>query len=187
MLQVVKTRGLGAEIVKCNIKSAFCLLPFNPRDFELLGICFKGKFYMDRALPIGCSVSCAAFGAFSSFLEWALCQQTGLGGVIHYLDDFLFIGEHGSSQCQVLLDSLHPMAEELGVPLVHEKTESPCRVFTSLSIQLDMVAQTSHLPEAKLDDLQHRVSVFLSCHKVTLCKLRIDGAPEFRLQGGGTG
>lgn len=64
----VRARGLGAELAKCDIKSAFRLLLVNPRDFELLGFCLEEKFYMDRALPIDCSVSCADFEDFSTFL-----------------------------------------------------------------------------------------------------------------------
>lgn len=75
-------------MANCNIKSAFRLLPVHPCDFELLGFSFEGSFYVDRALPIGCSVSCAAYVAFSIFLEWALRQDAGLSSTAHYLDDF---------------------------------------------------------------------------------------------------
>lgn len=61
-------------MVKCNIKSAFHLLPVHTNDFELLGFYFEGVYYMDRALPMGYSVSCANFERFSTFLEWALDQ-----------------------------------------------------------------------------------------------------------------
>lgn len=78
---------------------------------------------MNRALPMGCSVSCVAFEAFSTFLEWALHRETGLDGLVHYLDDFLFIGTSGSGYCRVLLESFHAITEELSVPLAHMKTE----------------------------------------------------------------
>lgn len=47
---------------------------------------------MDRALPMGCYVFCAAFEVFSSFLEWALHQHVQTGGIVHYLDNVLFTG-----------------------------------------------------------------------------------------------
>ena len=52
---------IGAELVKCDIKSAFCILPVHPQDFDLLGFYFQCSYYIDRALPMGCSVLCAAF------------------------------------------------------------------------------------------------------------------------------
>lgn len=62
----------GAELTKCDIKSFFHLLSVPLDDFKLLGFAFKGQFYINRVLPVCCSVSCAAFKCFSSFLEWAL-------------------------------------------------------------------------------------------------------------------
>ena len=66
-----------AELAKCNIKSAFQILPVLPQDFDLLGFYFQRFFYIDRALPIGCSVS---------FLEWKLRSRVGCKNTAHYLD-----------------------------------------------------------------------------------------------------
>lgn len=65
---MVQSAGPGAELAKCDIKLAFRLLPVHPEDFELLSFCFDGEFYVDRTLPMGCSISCAAFAHFWSGL-----------------------------------------------------------------------------------------------------------------------
>lgn len=44
-VHVVRAKGPGTELAKCDIKSAVRLLPVHPRDFELLGFCFEGSFY----------------------------------------------------------------------------------------------------------------------------------------------
>lgn len=72
---------------------------------------------MDRALSMGCSIFCMAFECFSSFLVWALWQQSGLTRVAHYLDDFLFVGPNGAD----LLRSFMALAKKLGVSLSHER------------------------------------------------------------------
>lgn len=95
---VVREYGISVEMAKCDINSAFRLLPVHPDDFELLGFYFEGSYYMDRALPMGCSISCAAFERFSSFLEWALRQQTHSTHTAYYLDDFLLVSSLGSGQ-----------------------------------------------------------------------------------------
>lgn len=41
-VQMVKRCGPGAEMAKCDIKSAFRLLPVHPEDFDLLGFMFEG-------------------------------------------------------------------------------------------------------------------------------------------------
>lgn len=128
--------GRGAELAKCDIKSGFRLPPVHPGDFDLLGFSFQGQFFVDRALPMGCSVSCSAFEKFSSFLEWALQRRTGLHSTAHYLNDFLFAGRLGSGHCLYLMGELQSLAEELGVPLAHEKTEGLSAVLTFWVLRL---------------------------------------------------
>nr|XP_008117750.1 PREDICTED: uncharacterized protein LOC103280454 [Anolis carolinensis] len=164
----VRRQGPGAELAKCDIKSAFRLLPVHPQDFELLGFCFEGAYYMDRALPMGCSVSCNAFEQFSSFLEWAIRKKSGLSGVAHYLDDFLFIGKAGTGQCRYLMQQFHQLADHFGVPLAHEKTEGPATVLTFLGIEIDTVAHSCRLPLDKLENLKGKLSSFLGRRKATL-------------------
>lgn len=129
---IVRCCGVGAWMAKANIKSAFRLLPVHPSDFELLGFFFEGQYFMDRALPMGCSVSCAAFEKFSSFLEWALRQRMGALDSAHYLDDFLVAGPDGSPQCARMLQDFVELAADVGFPLAHEKTEGPAQVLTFL-------------------------------------------------------
>lgn len=43
-MALVKGCDIGAELVKYDIKSAFCLLPVHPANFELLGFSFDSLF-----------------------------------------------------------------------------------------------------------------------------------------------
>lgn len=147
-------------MAKADIKSAFRLLPVHPGDFHLLGFSFDGFFFMDRALPLGCSISCSAVKHFSSFLEWVVRQCTGCVDSAHYLDDFLFVGPEGSTQCDRKLQGFVDLAAELGIPLVHEKTEGPTQVLTFLGVELDTIAQTSRLPLEKLLALRSMLAEF---------------------------
>ena len=74
---MVRRCGVGAELAKFDIKSAFWILPVHLQDFDLLEFYFQGFFYIDRALPMGCSVFYAAFKLFCSFLEWNLRAKVG--------------------------------------------------------------------------------------------------------------
>lgn len=72
-----------------DIKSAFRLLPLHPLDFGLMGMLVEGMFFVDKALPFGCSSSCPPlFEKFSTFLEWCMKQANFSCDVIHYLDEF---------------------------------------------------------------------------------------------------
>lgn len=171
-IKMIRKFGPGALLAKCDIESAFRLLPIHPEDFWLLGFQFDGGFYFDKAMPMGCSVACAAFECFSSFLEWALRDRTGLGGVTHYLDDFLLASARDTGNCVVLLRAFASLAEDLGVPLAAEKTEGPTTQLTYLGILLDTVAQTSSLPPDKLVALSKVIEELLPLRKVTLRQLQ---------------
>ena len=57
-------------MAKSDIKSVFRLLSSAPEDFELLGFKFEGKYYFDKALPMGAGISCSHFEEFATFLEY---------------------------------------------------------------------------------------------------------------------
>lgn len=104
---LVKIRSVGSSalLAKADIKSAFHLLPVHPMAFNSLGFYFQGRYYFDKCLPMGCSLSCKYFKLFSTFIEWVVSFQTGLWNLLHYLDDFLFIGKAGATDCIFLLNS----------------------------------------------------------------------------------
>ena len=169
---MVRKCGVGAELAKCDVKSAFRLLPVHPRDFDLLGFHFQGAFYTDRALPMGCSISCSVFEKFSTFVEWKLRDLTGYRSTAHYLDDYLFCGKQGTGQCSFLLGQFQDLARQLGLPLAEEKTEGPSTSLTFLGIELDTIRQASRLPDDKLADLKCRILKILQKKKVTLRELQ---------------
>lgn len=88
----------------------------HPSAFPFLGFCFQEGYYFDKCMPMGCSVSCAYFEMFSTFLQWVLVQSSGLSTVVHYLDEFLFVGAAQSGECQELLSAFVRLAREFGVP-----------------------------------------------------------------------
>ncbi|KAJ1103598.1 hypothetical protein NDU88_001019 [Pleurodeles waltl] len=96
----VRALGRGSLLAKTDIESAFRLLPVHPDDYHLLGFQFRGEYYFDQCMPMGCSISCSYFEQFSSFLQWVLSQRTGHREVIHYLDDFLILGPPNSDRCR---------------------------------------------------------------------------------------
>lgn len=69
ILEKIYDLGKGALLGKVDIKSAFRLMPINPKDFDLLGICFEGQYFVDKCLPQGCRSSCCLFDKFSSFFR----------------------------------------------------------------------------------------------------------------------
>lgn len=130
----VRRYGPGALMAKTDIEAAFRLLPVHPDSFRYLGCFWDGGYYVDRCLPMGCSVSCAYFEKFSSFLEWVVRRESEVPSVLHYLDDFLFVGPKGSRVCSILLSTMERISRNFGVPLAADKTEGPVTVIWFLGI-----------------------------------------------------
>ncbi|XP_031749215.1 uncharacterized protein LOC116407638 [Xenopus tropicalis] len=171
-IRLVGRAGRGALMAKADIESAFRLLPVHPESLHLLGCYFEGHYYVDRSLPMGCSISCAYFEAFSTFLEWVVREKAGVASVIHYLDDFLCVGPQRSSLCAVLLETLQEVAEQFGVPLAREKTEGPITCLKFLGIEIDTVRQECRLPMDKVLTLKEEVGYAKQAKKVTLKQLQ---------------
>ena len=74
VIEMIAIQGVNAKLAKIDIKSAFRLLPIYPGDFDLLGFQFKGQYYIDNCLPMGCSISCSLFEKFASFLYTKLTK-----------------------------------------------------------------------------------------------------------------
>ncbi|CAJ0956117.1 unnamed protein product [Ranitomeya imitator] len=171
-MEWVRTCGKGAKLAKTNIEAAFRLLPVHPDSLHLLGCFWDGGFFVDCCLPMGCSISCAYFEAFSTFLEWVVKDVPGIRSCSHYLDDFLFIGPAESADCSILLHTMESVAKNFGVPLVEDKTVGPVTVLNFLGIEIDTVAMECRLPADKLTELRQDVVNPIGLKKINLRSLQ---------------
>ncbi len=164
-VNIVRNMGRGAWLAKSDIKSAFRLLPVAPSDYELLGFTFQGKYYYDKCLPMGCSISCALFEKFSTFLEFQIRKVTDSSAITHYLDDFFFAHESHEG-CKVIMEGFSKMCESLGVPLAIEKTVGPQQALTYLGLEIDSQMMQVRVPLDKVIALKNKLHRVLAKHKV---------------------
>ena len=162
----IKKLGCCSFLAKSDIESAFHLLPIHPDDHHLLGMSWDNKYYYDLCLPMGCSSSCKLFEKFSSALEHIVRHQTN-GTILHFLDDFLLVGQT-ESECKHLLETFINTADSLRVPLAVEKTEGPTTVLSFLGIELDTKNQIARLPPEKIRKMQKHDSLILPRKKTNL-------------------
>ena len=125
------------------------ILPIHPDDRPFLGLHWKGQVYINCQLPFGLASAPAIFSAVGEALKWVLRQQ-GVRAVVHYLDDFLFVGSPGTDECQRALSITLATCEELGVPLAAEKTDGPSTSLSFLGIKLNSASISTSLPVTKL-------------------------------------
>ena len=92
----VQELGQGCLLGQSDSKNDYRFLPVAVKDFDQLGFKFKNQYYFDRSLPFGCSIICAIFEKFATFLEFAVRRRSLVGQLLHYLDDFLFGGKRNT-------------------------------------------------------------------------------------------
>ena len=141
--------GKNGKLAKVDIKSAFRFLRVFSVDFDQLGFMFDDKYYFDKCLPMGASISCALFEKLSTALHWFTETRTGNRDILHYLDDFLFGGEADSTRCKDTLFEFKGICELWGVPLAEDKTIEPTEVLTFLGVEFDTRDMMLMLPGEK--------------------------------------
>lgn len=167
-IHMVQDLGQHCLLFKMDIRSAFRLMPVAVSDFDQLGFKFGGKYYFDKCLPFGCSVSCKTWEIFATFLEFLVRKKAGSKHLLHYLDDFLGGGKKGSGDCQHLMQTFRKCMQQLSVPLADEKTDGPSTVLCFLGLDIDSDKMEIRIPMQKVMEILQRLDFFLSKEKVTL-------------------
>lgn len=155
----VSQLGMGTELAKADIKSAYRLVPVHPDDRPLLAMQWEGMVYVDAALPFGLRSAPKIFNALADALEWIVKHQ-GAQFLWHYLDDYITVGRAGSGECRFHCDLLHQVCSQLGVPLAVDKCEGPTTSITFLGIVIDSVAMELRLPHEKLLRIKKEIKLW---------------------------
>ena len=174
-VEMIQSLGKRAKLGISDIKKAFRLLPVWPGDFDLLGFRIKDKFYFDKFLPMGASISCAlpVFEKFSTFIQWAVeYESDNKPSILHYLDDFLFGGKSETTQCQETMHTFEQVCTSLGIPIANKKTKGPSTVITFLGVEFDTINMELRLPSEQLQKLQLQLDHILHKDKITLLQLQ---------------
>ena len=98
------------------------LIPEYIDDFDLHGFFIDGLFYIDKCLPIGCSINWKIWETFATFLRWLTSFKSRLSTLDHNLDDFIFVGEGDTGNCAKLMHCFKDLTAEIGIPLAADKT-----------------------------------------------------------------
>lgn len=122
---------------------------------------FKVNIILINAYPMGCSLACYYYEAFSTFLEWVPKTICGSDCIIHYLDNFLFLGKCGSEDCSNLLYSYFGICKYFNAPLAEEKTVSPVACLDFLGVTIDSLNMEFRLPLDKLEKNSQLLLTFI--------------------------
>ena len=122
---IVKLLGPGTLLSKIDLKNAFRLIPVRPQDWNLLGIFWHEKYYIDTCLPFGlCSAPCI-FNRLATAIHWILLNNYNLQFLLHYLSDFLTASSPDSPVCKQNLDSMLSLCQRINAAVKAEKVIPP--------------------------------------------------------------
>ena len=76
---------------KNGYQKRFRIIPIQSDDYGLLGMHWKGSFYFDRCMSMGCASSCRTFEIFSTAVAWVARHKLKIDHIIYLLDDFLIV------------------------------------------------------------------------------------------------
>ena len=142
--------GPGTQLSKIDLKDAFRLISVHPSQCNLLGICWKTRFYEDTYLPFGLRSAPYLFNQLSEVIHWILVNNYNVHHLLHYLDDFLTAGPPDSPICSQNLNSMLALCECINAPIKSSKIEGPSTSITFLGIHLDIITmEASITPECK--------------------------------------
>ena len=136
-MKISQQLGCGTLLAKIDLKRAFQQCPVRPEDWHLLGLHWKGQFYIDKCLSSGLRSSPFLFDTLASALEYIFKHYLHNTHIIHYLDDFLIAGPPHSSTCLTTFTAIEELCDSLGVVTEEEKRTPPATVITFLGIDID--------------------------------------------------
>ena len=173
-INIIMRLGRGALLAKIDVASAYRLIPIHPDERYLLGMRWRGNYFIDLTLPFGLRSAPFIFTQLADALQWIGLTSYHIPHLLHYLDDFLTVGPPDSPSCQQSLDSLISLCARLGVPLSTHKVAGPSTSLEFLGIELDSLNLEARLPADKLSRLKTLLEEWIekkSCTKRELLSL----------------
>ena len=157
IIRMVAKYGPGALMAKFDVETAYRNIAVHPEDLYLLGMKWRGHFYVDLALPFGLRSAPYIFNAVADMVEWIILNKYSVPDLLHYLDDFITAGPASSDQCSRNLQTSLTVCRSLGLPLHPNKCIGPSTRLVVLGVELDSLQQSARLPADKLAALRELI------------------------------
>lgn len=95
IISMVAKHGLGAVTAKFDLEAAYWNIAVHPEDRYLLGMKWRGQFFVDLALPLGLRSARHIFNSVAAMVKWIILNRY-VTDLLHHLDDFITAGPAGS-------------------------------------------------------------------------------------------
>ena len=132
----------------------------------------KMKYFIDKCLPFGASISCALYQKFSDALRFIIEHRSGKKAITNYLDDFLFAAIT-CWLCNQLMIQFIELCQDINVPIADDKTEWATVCIMFLGILLDGDSFILSIPIDKQRKALNLLNKVTNKCKVTIKQLQI--------------
>ena len=85
VIRMVSRYGPDALMAKFDVESAYRNIPVHPDDRFLLGMRWRGQFYVDLSLPFGLRSAPFIFNSVADMVEWILLHKHRLSDLLPLL------------------------------------------------------------------------------------------------------
>lgn len=136
----------GCLAATFDISAAYRITPVRPDQQNALCIYWRGKVYVDRALPFGLSSSAGVFGAIADMLV-AISNASGFGPIKKWVDDFFVIRLPDQTWTESDFTNL---TASMGVPWKAKKQRNLAPVQRYIGFDWDLRKRSVALPKDKL-------------------------------------
>ena len=96
--EMVAKLGKEALMGKLDIKSAYRICPVRKEDWDLLGIMWEGRIFIDFCLAFGLWLAGNCFNQLADAICWLSSNNYVIENLMHYLDDFFLANEADSDK-----------------------------------------------------------------------------------------
>ena len=79
-------------MAKFDVEAAYRNIAVHPADRYLLGMKWRGQYYVDLVLPFGLRSAPYIFNTIAEAAEWILVDSFKVPDLLYYLDDFITAG-----------------------------------------------------------------------------------------------
>ena len=80
---IVNLLSPGTLLSKIDLKNTFRLIPVRPEDWNLLGIFWQGKYYIDMCLPFSLRSAPYIFNRLATAIRWILQNNYNIQFLLH--------------------------------------------------------------------------------------------------------
>ena len=171
----------GTRIVflgKTDLSMAFRVLPMKIKCFRWLVLKAedpnegKLKFFVDKCLPFGASISYSHYQRFSNSLRHIVEYKTKAKTITNYLDDFLFTAMT-RLLCNYLMQKFLSLCHWMNIPVTVEKTEWATTIIVFLGILMDGERLFLSIPMEKQEKALRLLNEITEKNKITVKQLQV--------------